>query len=154
MLSGFLVAHSIIKKRQKGEKIQFFTEILNRYIRLIPTVGSLTLFKMFILPQLGEGPLWPIVVDYEAKLCRKTSWMNFLMIQNFLKIKDICQMHTHHIATDFQLSMIGPILAVGIVKNQMRVSSLMVLGSIFVMVLRFLLAYFRGLSVFVSHGTR
>lgn len=154
MLSGFLVAHSIIKKRQKGVKIEFFKEISNRYFRLIPTVTALILFVIYILPQLGEGPLWPMLIDYNAELCKKTSWWNFFMFQNLMNFEEICMMHTHHIATDFQLSMIGPVVAVGLVIFPLGTSITMISGSLLMTIVRFWKAYFENFSVFISEGTR
>lgn len=154
MLSGLLVAQSIIKKRQQDVKIEFFKEISNRYFRLIPTVTALILFVIYILPQLGEGPLWPILIDFNSELCKKTSWWNFLMVQNLMKFEEICMMHTHHIATDFQLSMIGPVVAVGMVAFPLGTSMAMIGSSLLMTIVRFLKAYFEDVSVFISEGRK
>lgn len=154
MMSGFLVAHSIIKRRQRGVKIDFFKEILNRYLRLIPTVTALILFVIYILPQLNSGPLWPMLIDYNAEVCKKTSWRNFLMFQNLMNFEEICMMHTHHIATDFQLSMIGPVLAVGMVTFPLGTSMTMIGGSLVMIIVRFCKAYFEHISVFITEGRR
>lgn len=154
MLSGFLVAHSVIKKSQKGEKIKFANEIFNRYTRLIPNVAFLTIFMIFIFPILGSGPLWPMLIDYQANLCRQTWWRNILMMQNLMDFDEICMMHTHHIATDFQLSMFGPVITAMIIAFPILMTSLVV-GAVFgIALLKFVKSYYEDVVVFIAFQVR
>lgn len=76
------------------------------------------------------------------------------MMQNVMKFEEICMMHTHHIATDFQLSMVGPIVAVAILKFPKMTGGVVVGGNLVMAVVRFYRAWFEGLSVFVTEGRR
>lgn len=154
MLSGFLISHSLIKKLQKEEKIKFISEIFNRYLRLIPNVAFMIIFMIFIAPHLGSGPLWPMLINFQSQLCAQTWWRNFLMVQNLMNFEEICMMNTHHIATDFQLSLIGPIIAVFVWKFP-RLGGSLIVGSILgITGYRFWKSFDDEINVFVSHQAR
>lgn len=131
--------------------MKIFSEILNRYFRLMPNVAIMVIFMIFILPQLGSGPIWPSLIDYQSKLCSQTWWRNFLMIQNLLGFEEICMMHTHHIATDFQLSIFGPIVAGLIVAFPVSIITLLISSIYGISILRFLRSHAENISVFVVH---
>lgn len=38
---------------------------------------------------MGSGPLWPIVVDYHSKLCKKHMWKNFFFIHNYFGFENM-----------------------------------------------------------------
>lgn len=38
----------------------------------------------FILPYMGDGPLWKLIVYPEAEFCRKNWWTNLLFINNYV----------------------------------------------------------------------
>lgn len=56
---------------------------------------TIILFCTYILPHLGSGPLWPIVIDHHATLCKKYMWRNFLFIHNYFGFdKMVCMKPT------------------------------------------------------------
>lgn len=90
MLSGMLVAYSFVGRLQRGQNINVIKEIAARYFRVIPPMAGLILFGTFILPLLGNGPQWNMLITYQSQLCKQTWWRNFLMIHNWFGFENIC----------------------------------------------------------------
>lgn len=154
MFSGFLVTQSFIARIKRGQKINIVSEIIGRYFRLIPSIVILIIFVTFILPNLGSGPLWPMLINYQSDLCKKTWLSSILMAQNLIGIENICMMHTHHVATDFQLFLIAPVIAVCLCKYPKRTVKFVMLLSAVSTLGRFLIVYFGDISVFMTAGLR
>lgn len=57
--------------------------------RLVPTLGALILFCTYIMPHIGSGPQWPLVVDNHAEICKRTWWRNFLFIHNYFGFENM-----------------------------------------------------------------
>jgi hypothetical protein len=76
------------------------------------------------------------------------------MIQNWMNLEEICMMHTHHIAIDFQLSILGLILVGLIWKFPRTMKSLMVASVFGVLSLRFVRSYEENINVFVDPQVR
>jgi peptidoglycan/LPS O-acetylase OafA/YrhL len=150
MISGFLVAHSLIGKLQRGRRINIIKEIFGRYFRLMPPVLMLILFTTFILPLMGRGPLWTMLIDRQAEICKRTAWWNVFMVQNLMGIEQICIMNTHHVATDYQLSVTAPFLVILLywypVATGIGISALAVISAIG----RFIVTYLLDLSLFIG----
>lgn len=51
---------------------------------MIPTFGLLMLFVIYILPNLGEGPLWDYRILKEVENCKENWWTNILAINNIV----------------------------------------------------------------------
>lgn len=51
---------------------------------MIPTFGLLILFIIYILPHLGEGPLWDFRILKEVENCKENWWTNILAINNLV----------------------------------------------------------------------
>lgn len=112
MLSGFLVSYSIVGKLNREQNVSPAKEIAGRYFRFMPPVAALILFTTFILPQLKSGPQWNSLIVYQAEICKKNWWRNFLMIQNWFGVENICIMPTHHVGTDFELFVVSVFLVI------------------------------------------
>ncbi|KAL1132309.1 hypothetical protein AAG570_010265 [Ranatra chinensis] len=110
MMSGLLTAYSLGRQMQKHQKIDVMREIASRLLRLMPTLGGLILFCTFILPYMGSGPQWPLVINHHAEICKNHWWRNMLFIHNYFGFKNMCLTHTHHIGIDTQLFMVSPLL--------------------------------------------
>lgn len=78
--------------------------------RIAPPLGALILFCTYILPHLGSGPQWNLVVTHHADICKTYWWRNLLFIHNYFGFKEMCLTHTHHVGIDTQLFFISPIL--------------------------------------------
>lgn len=42
----------------------------------------------YIMPHLGDGPLWPHKIWKEAEICKKYWWTNILFINSFIDFKN------------------------------------------------------------------
>lgn len=102
VLSGLLMTYGTLGKLQKGQKISITSELVGRYVRFMPSMATIILLSTYILPEIGSGPQWNLVTE-EADLCKSFGWRNFLMIQNWFGINQVCRPQTHHVATDFTL---------------------------------------------------
>lgn len=122
MLSGMLVAYSFVGRLQRNQTINFLKEIAARYFRVVPPMAGIILFGTFILPLLGSGPQWPLLITYQSQLCRQNWWRNFLMIHNYFGFENICMTHTHHVGTDFGLFLSAPFIIMFLYKSPRRAS--------------------------------
>ncbi|XP_055682910.1 nose resistant to fluoxetine protein 6-like [Lutzomyia longipalpis] len=116
MLSGLLTTYSLYGRLQRGQPIRVVQEYAGRFLRLVPTLGALILFCTFILPLLGTGPQWNLVITTHADICKTTWWRNLLFIHNYFGFENMCLTHTHHVGIDTQLFILSPLIAVGLFK--------------------------------------
>lgn len=54
------------------------------FSRIFPTYVTVMLIFVFVLPYIGNGPLWKLIVYPEAEFCRKNWWTNILFINNYV----------------------------------------------------------------------
>lgn len=83
MLSGLLTTYSIIGRLQKNQSPRIVQEYFSRFLRIVPMLAALVLFCTFVLPELGSGPQWNLVVNRHAEICKENWWRNFLFIHNY-----------------------------------------------------------------------
>ncbi|RZF42114.1 hypothetical protein LSTR_LSTR006707 [Laodelphax striatellus] len=152
MLSGLLTTYAFIRQLRQSQSLNISKEIVSRLMRLLPTLGALILFCTFILPWMGSGPYWNLVVKHHAELCKVSWWKNMLFIHNYFGFKNMCLTHTHHVGIDTQLFLISPILIKMVWKwPKQGLVTLFALGTVST-ILRFYATYFRSLSLFVHFG--
>ncbi|KAI5700102.1 hypothetical protein M8J75_014303 [Diaphorina citri] len=89
MLSGLLTSYAFLRQFEKNKKINVMKEIVSRCFRLLPTLGALILFCTFILPFLGSGPQWNLVVSHHATICKQYWWRNMMFIHNYFGFKNM-----------------------------------------------------------------
>lgn len=66
-------------------------------------------FYIYVLPYLGEGPLWETIVLRESNRCRENWWTNLLYINNYVHTDNQVFFHYKYnssLDTRFQLSML------------------------------------------------
>lgn len=152
MMSGLLTTYTLGKQFIKTKSIDVPKEVASRILRLVPTMAALILFCTFILPHLGSGPQWPLVVNHHAELCKQYWWRNILFIHNFFGFKNMCLTHTHHIGIDTQLFLVSPILIYTVYKwPKQGLTALLGIG-ILSTILRYYTVYMRQLNLFVYFG--
>ena len=153
MLSGILVAHSLSKQLQNSQKIKTLQEIAGRYIRVMPNIIATMLVTIYVIPLLAhQSPQKLLVIDTPAQLCQSFGWRNLLMIHNWFNFEEMCNLHTHHVGSDFELFLIAPILVTILWKWPRRGILLVVgLGAISTLA-RFYVAYTRNLMYYVPFG--
>lgn len=83
LMSGLLTSYAIIGRVQRKQSPRLFQEYVGRFMRIVPTFGALILFCTYILPIIGSGPLWNLVVNQHAENCKQYWWRNLLFIHNY-----------------------------------------------------------------------
>jgi peptidoglycan/LPS O-acetylase OafA/YrhL len=96
MLSGLLTAYSLFGKLQRGQKIQVVQEFVGRLLRIVPPLAALILFCTYVLPLLGSGPQWNLVITHHSDICKTYWWRNLMFIHNYFGFENMCLTHTHH----------------------------------------------------------
>lgn len=154
MLSGLLVCYSTIGRLQRGQKLNIAKEIAARYFRFMPPIAALIIFATFILPLLGSGPQYPMIVGHQAELCKMNWWRNFLMIHNFFGFENICMAHTHHVGTDFHLFIVS-IFLVAYIHRQPRKGFTLIAALILVSTAaKFYVVYQQELVIYITYGKK
>lgn len=57
---------------------------LHRYIRMTPLLAATILVSVSLLRFLGNGPFWPILVDFNGGHCMHYWHSTMLYIQNYV----------------------------------------------------------------------
>ena len=154
MLSGMLVAYSFIGRLQRGSRINIIKEIAGRYFRIAPSMIALMIFGTFILPLLGSGPQWNLLITYQSTLCKQTWWRSILMIHNWFGFQNVCMTHTHHIGTDFELFLIAPFLIICLFKWPKNGTMLIIGLATLSTFARYYIIYMKEVTVYVDFGAR
>ncbi|XP_055388421.1 nose resistant to fluoxetine protein 6-like isoform X2 [Condylostylus longicornis] len=110
LISGMLTAYSMLGSLERGGKINVKKEWMSRIFRILPPVVALMLFCTFIMPHIGSGPQWNLVVGTHANLCKAYWWRLLLFIQNYFGFREMCLTHTHHLGIDTQLFFFSPFI--------------------------------------------
>ncbi|XP_070502430.1 nose resistant to fluoxetine protein 6-like [Chironomus tepperi] len=152
MLSAMLVSYSFVGRLRRGQSINGLKEIAARYFRVVPPMTALIIFGTFIFPIIGSGPQWPMLVDNQSELCKKTWWRSFLMIHNWFGFENICMTHTHHVGTDFELFLTAPILVTLLYKYPKKTSIGIFILATLSTIARFYTTYVNDLTVYVLFG--
>jgi peptidoglycan/LPS O-acetylase OafA/YrhL len=152
MLSGLLTTYTIIGRLQRGRKLIVWRELLDRYLRIIPSIIFLILFCTFILPLLGSGPMWNLVVTSHAEICKKSWWRNLLFIQNWFGYNNICLTNTHHTGIDMQLFIAALFLTMILWRWPRRGVQLIVGLAILSTIARFYVTMVHELSIHIFFG--
>lgn len=61
----------------------------HRYLRLTPLLGISILFTVSLLRFLGNGPLWPSIIDAFSERCERHWWTTLLYVQNYVNPSDL-----------------------------------------------------------------
>lgn len=152
MLSAMLVSYSFIGRLNRGATINITKEIAARYFRVVPPMAALMLFGTFILPIIGSGPQWGMLIDNQAEICKQNWWRNFFMIHNWFGFENICMTHTHHIGTDFELFLAAPLMVILLHKYPKSTGAAMLVLGIISTIGRFYVTYVREMTVYVLVG--
>ncbi|GAB0089047.1 uncharacterized protein DMENIID0001_035260 [Sergentomyia squamirostris] len=153
MLSGLLTTYSLYGRLQRGQPIRVVQEYAGRLLRLVPTLGALILFCTFILPLLGTGPQWNLVVTHHAEICKSTWWRNLLFIHNYFGFENMCLTHTHHVGIDTQLFILSPLIAYALYRwPKKAVITILAIASIST-VARYHVTVTRRLANYIFFGT-
>ncbi|XP_075234133.1 nose resistant to fluoxetine protein 6-like [Lycorma delicatula] len=109
VISGFLTCYLILNDL-KTNTFNLLIIYLHRLLRLTPSYAIVIAIYAYILPLLGDGPLWSVKVGLEAERCQNNWWMNILFINNYGNA-DICMFQSWFLTCDMHFFLFGPILA-------------------------------------------
>lgn len=114
LLSAMLITLTIMQMLKKtGMPRWYFWPMmyLERYLRLIPPYIMIFLLYVYVVPFIGDGPLWS-VKDFPVKNaeCRQYWWAYFLLINNFISDGKgtECLGYYWYVSNDFQLFILAP----------------------------------------------
>lgn len=82
LLSGFLVAHKLSHEMETTCRLSFLRNVATKLGRYMPSIVAVLGFQTWVLPHLGTGPLWSLLVGENARLCEENMWRSALSIQN------------------------------------------------------------------------
>ncbi|XP_058443935.1 O-acyltransferase like protein [Malaya genurostris] len=153
MFSGFLTTYSIIGRLMRNQRIKLYQDYIGRILRIAPPLGALILFCTFVLPFLGSGPQWNLVVTNHGDICKKYWWRNMLFIHNYFGFKNMCLTHTHHIGIDTELFLVSPLFIWLIWKWPKKGGLALIVLALISTVHRFYVTYKLRLSNYVYFGT-
>lgn len=156
MLSGMLVAYSMTKTLQRGQKINMIREVTGRYIRVMPNIIATMLTTAYVIPRFVQhgNPHRALVIEKPAELCKTHGWRNVLLIHNWFKFEDMCNLHTHHVGSDFELFLIAPVLLTILWKFPKRGSMLVLFLAAVSTAARFHVTFANNLMYFVPFGAK
>ncbi|XP_014232927.1 O-acyltransferase like protein-like [Trichogramma pretiosum] len=153
MLSGLLTAYSFLGRLSRTGKLDIRSEYASRLFRIMPSLGALVLFCTFVMPFIGSGPQWSLVVTQHADICKKTWWRNFLFIHNYFGFENMCLTHTHHVGIDTQLFFLSPLMILAIYKRPRIGFAVLAALATISTALRFFVTYHYRLNNYVFFGT-
>ncbi|KAL5233121.1 hypothetical protein ACI65C_000531 [Semiaphis heraclei] len=110
IVSGFFTYILIEERLRGGKSLKFIYLIIYRIIRIFPTYIAVIVIFAFVLPYMGDGPLWKLIVYPEAEFCRKNWWTNLLFINNYVHSNEMCMVHAWYLACDMHFFIIGVFL--------------------------------------------
>ncbi|KAL4091363.1 hypothetical protein QTP88_026065 [Uroleucon formosanum] len=110
IISGFFTFILIEERLSSGKSLKFVYLMIYRIIRIFPTYISIIVIFAFVLPYMGDGPLWKLIVYPEAEFCRKNWWTNLLFINNYVHSNEMCMVHAWYLACDMHFFVIGTFL--------------------------------------------
>ncbi|XP_046734694.1 O-acyltransferase like protein-like isoform X1 [Diprion similis] len=153
MLSGLLTTYSFVGRLNRTGTLDIKREYLSRILRLVPTLGALIIFCTFVMPFMGSGPQWNLVVTHHADICKKTWWRNFLFVHNYFGFENMCLTHTHHLGIDTQLFAASPVIVFFLWKRPKIGTVVLTILAALSTMLRYKVTYDRQLNNYVFFGT-
>lgn len=97
MLSGLLTAYTLFGRLQAKQSPRILQEYYSRFLRIAPMLAAVILFCTFVLPEMGDGPQWNLVINTHAEICKVNWWRNMLFIHNYYGFADM-------VSVQFELS--------------------------------------------------
>ncbi|KXJ73197.1 hypothetical protein RP20_CCG016319 [Aedes albopictus] len=110
VLSGMLVAMSMLRELDKKGKINPLMLYLHRYIRITAPYAAMILFVVSFAQYMGEGVLWKVHMNGFKQSCVTNWWAALLHIQNYVAPNEMCLTWTWYLSVDMQLYIIAPAL--------------------------------------------
>ncbi|XP_058803540.1 uncharacterized protein LOC131671268 [Phymastichus coffea] len=110
VISGFLMTYLFLKQIPKKKRFNIPMYYLHRYFRLTPAVIALLVFTIVIVPKIGSGARWDVLLRLFTGNCRNKWWPHLLYLQNFIEKDNMCLAHLWYLAVDMQFFWISPLI--------------------------------------------
>ncbi|VVC42233.1 Nose resistant-to-fluoxetine protein, N-terminal,Acyltransferase 3 [Cinara cedri] len=118
-ISGYLTYRSvtpIFLKAGSGWS-DIALQIIRRIARLLPAYYVIIAITAYILPELGDGPLWLQKTWIDAEKCKNYWWANVLFISNFIDSRHECLINSWYVSCDIHFYITGVIILYVYSKN-------------------------------------
>ncbi|MFT3772651.1 MAG: acyltransferase [Minicystis sp.] len=99
VLSGFLMAHMLIRERERAGTVRFWSFLRRRWLRIVPVYAAAIAAHM-------------IMDQHQREMCARFGWANLLFVNNYFGEQlnvHACLMHSWSIAVEFQLYLLAPL---------------------------------------------
>ncbi|EDW07303.2 uncharacterized protein LOC6584330 [Drosophila mojavensis] len=110
LLSGFLVAYQLSHEMEQTCRLSFLRNVSAKACRYVPCILAVLGFQAWVLPHLGSGPLWSLLVGENARLCEDNLWRNALSLQNTGDVEEMCSPITIQMSLEVQLYLLGALV--------------------------------------------
>lgn len=87
-----------------------FSNLLHRYIRMMPLMMAIIALSSTLLRYLGTGQQWDDSTIMFDKWCRDNWWINLFFLHNFINRENMCLSHSWYSAVDIQLFFFGQLI--------------------------------------------
>ncbi|XP_048777957.2 nose resistant to fluoxetine protein 6-like isoform X2 [Ostrea edulis] len=115
VLSGLLTSYLLLKQMSKTKgRINWFLFYFHRFWRLTPVYMMVIGMYVTIYPHLIFGPN----KTNADETCKRVWWKNFLYIDNFFGIKDLCLGWSWYLNNDMQFYILSPLMIVPFYFNK------------------------------------
>lgn len=115
ILSALLHSYHVFKRLNSNDEINILKIVCNRIARLWPSLWFIVAF-VFLIPNLGQGPLWLEIMDQQVNSCYENWWMVITFTANLRNDNNLCQIHTWYLSADVQLFLLSFIFIILIYK--------------------------------------
>ncbi|KAI1289480.1 Nose resistant to fluoxetine protein 6 [Halotydeus destructor] len=133
-ISGMLTTY-VTWNMTRGDRKNFniMGYLLARVFRISPALMVVICFS-YLLPLTGSGPEFHHVMDPVVKGCKDQWWVNFLYLNNYVGMDNICLWHTWYLANDMQYHIVSLLVVLPLFKSRLVGISmsifLLILGTI------------------------
>ncbi|XP_050435613.1 nose resistant to fluoxetine protein 6-like, partial [Adelges cooleyi] len=143
-ISGYILYTIMITKFRKPgcNWFQIPKIIIYKYLKSLPVHITMILLTIFIIPHMGNGPLWANKSGLEANKCKQYWWTNLLVINNFIEGEKQCLFAGYYISLQLQLMVIGIIVVYIYGKNRKIGTGVLALLISASLILPFALTYY------------
>ncbi|CAH0393444.1 unnamed protein product [Bemisia tabaci] len=151
-ISGILTGANLLKQLSKNSKLNLVDIYANRWCRFTPNLLVVILFCTYILPSLGSGPMWNLVVSRHADLCTNNAWRSLMYIHNYFGFENMCLTHTHQLGIDMQLFIAAPLFVYCMWRWPRFGIPFTIVMAVLSTALRFYVSYQNNLTVVIVFG--
>ncbi|KAI3386199.1 hypothetical protein SNEBB_007434 [Seison nebaliae] len=106
LIAALLVTYGMLMKlKQRPFSLPMLGYyIIHRYLRLVPTFFAMFCFTVWLVPHLGEGPIWyPDGFPLRRKTCTNYWWSYLLLLNTFIPSDKTCLGFLWYVPNDFHL---------------------------------------------------